>query len=139
MSRMGLAVELWSESARPLIRTAAALARSMNSSWAAIVVYGPAHRLSDLSEEQRQLIADNTNLITWLGGTPFFCEGEDVAHTLLSAVKLTGVDMLILGRPQGRGFSSRLFGDHVSTRLLHCGGNISLIFAAYPQACEDGG
>jgi K+-sensing histidine kinase KdpD len=134
MSRVGVAVELWSESARPLIRTAAAFAKSTNASWTAIAVTDPLHGLSRLTNDQRQLVSENTNLITWLGGTPFFCDGDDIAETLLAAAKLAGVDILILGKPRDRGILPRIFGDHISTSVLRGAANMLLMFAAYPDA-----
>ena len=133
MSRVGVAVELWSESARALIRTASTFAKSTNASWTAIAVTDASHELSRLTNEQRQLVSENTNLITWLGGTPFFCDGDDIAQTLLAAAKLAGVDILILGKPRDRGILSRIFGDHISTSVLHSAANMLLMFAAYPD------
>lgn len=130
MSRIGVAVELWSQNARPLIRTAATFAKSINASWTAIAVTDASHKLSSL---QKQHVSDNVNLIAWLGGTPFFCEGDDVASTLLAAAKLAGVEMLIMGKPRRRGFWSRLFGDRTATAVLHDAGNMLLMFAAYPD------
>ena len=134
MSRVGVAVELWSESARPLIRTAAAFAQSTNASRTAIAVTDRLHGLSRLTNDQRQIVSENTNLITWLGGTPFFCDGDDVAETLLAAARLADIDILILGKPRHRGILPRIFGDHISTSVLHGAANMLLMFAAYPDA-----
>lgn len=36
------------------------------------------------------------------GGTVFFCEGEDVAQTLLGLASREQIDILILGKPERR-------------------------------------
>jgi K+-sensing histidine kinase KdpD len=131
--RIAVGVELWSESARSLIRTAAAFAQQFAAPWLAIVVSDSIHTLSHLTAEQQERIRENTDLIMSLGGVPFFCEGDNVAQTLLAAASLNGVDLLILGKPRDRGVLSRIFDHEVSTTVLHRAADVSLMFAAYPQ------
>ena len=131
--RIAVGVELWSESARSLIRTVAAFAQQFAAPWLAIVVSDSIHTLSVLTTEQQERIRENTDLIMSLGGVPFFCEGDDVAKTLLSAATLNSADLLILGKPRDRGVLSRLFDHEISTTVLHRAADVWVMFAAYPQ------
>jgi K+-sensing histidine kinase KdpD len=131
--RIAVGVELWSESARPLIRTAASYARRFAASWLAIVVSDSMHALSVLTTEQQERVRENTDLITLLGGVPFFCEGDDVAQTLVAAATLNSVDLLILGKPRDRSVISRIFDHEISTTVLHRAAGLWVMFAAYPQ------
>lgn len=96
-SRIAVGVELWSDRARPLIRSAAAFAGQFATPWLAIAVSDSTHALSLLTPEERQRVRENTELVMSLGGASFFCEGDDVAQTLLTAAATNGVKLLILG------------------------------------------
>lgn len=97
MSRVGVAVELWTETAPRAIHDAAGFAESLAMPWTVIVVAD----LTRLNAQQRLRVAENTALISSLGGTPFFCEGRDVANAILAAARLAGVDVLLLATSDG--------------------------------------
>lgn len=132
-SRIAVGAELWSERAGPLIRSAAALAAQFATPWLAIAVSDSTHALPLLTPEERQCVRDNTELVMSLGGAAFFCEGDDVAQTLLMAAATNGVKLLILGQPRERGIFSRIFGHEISTKVLHRATNVWVMFAAYPD------
>jgi K+-sensing histidine kinase KdpD len=133
-SRIAVGVELWSDSARSLIRTVAAFAGQFAAPWLAIVVSDSIHTLSLLTAEQQERIRENTDLVLSLGGVPFFCEGDDVAQTLIAAATANGVELLILGKPRDRGVISRMFHQEISTAVLHRAADLWLMFAAYPES-----
>jgi K+-sensing histidine kinase KdpD len=132
--RIAVGVELWSDSARSLIRTAAAFAGQFAAPWLAIIVSDSIHTLSLLTAEQQERIRENTDLVLSLGGVPFFCEGDDVAQTLIAAATANGVELLILGKPRDRGVISRMFHQEISTAVLHRAADLWLMFAAYPES-----
>ena len=132
--RIAVGVELWSDGARSLIRTAAAFAGQFAAPWLAIIVSDSTHTLSLLTAEQQERIRENTDLVLSLGGVPFFCEGDDVAQTLIAAATANGVELLILGKPRDRGVISRMFHQEISTAVLHREADLWLMFAAYPES-----
>ena len=132
--RIAVGVELWSDSARSLIRTAAAFATQFATPWLAIIVSDSTHTLSLLTAEQQERIRENTDLVLSLGGVPFFCEGDDVAQTLVAAATSNGVELLILGKPRDRSMISRMFHQEISTAVLHRTADLWLMFAAYPES-----
>ena len=131
--RIAVGIELWSENARSLIRTAAEFAKQFATPWLAIVVSDSTHTFSLLTAEQQERIRENTDLVLSLGGVPFFCEGDNVAQTLIAAATANGVELLILGKPRDRGVISRMFHQEISTAVLHRPADLWLMFAAYPE------
>ena len=127
MKRIAVGVELWSAEARPMVVAAARLAAKFDTRWMVIAVSDAAHSLPRLTAEDQQRARQNAELVTSLGGTPFFCDGEDVAYTLLSAALVHGADLLVLGKPH-RGIIGRLFARSVADSLLTAAPNIPLMF-----------
>lgn len=121
MTRVAVAVPMWAGDARPLIRAGAAFAGKLNAPWVAITVHDRAHELSRLSEEEAERVRENTQLVSSLGGTPFFCEGDDLPETLLAAAAVARADILMLGKPLRRSRLQQLFRRQSHMTLMFCG------------------
>ena len=91
MTSVGVALPEDPDVAHDLVARAAALARRFNGRWVAFVICNDA--MSSLP--QAELAMRN-------GGTVFYCEGEDIAATLVELAAREEVDMLILGAPAKR-------------------------------------
>ena len=128
MNTIAVGVEIWSAEARPLILHAASLAAEIRAAWMAIVVSDAAHELSRLTADEQQRVRQNTDLIMSLGGTPCFCEGDDVAAVLVAAATLHGARILVLGKPRHRGFIGRLFGREVTGPVMDLSSDLSVVF-----------
>jgi K+-sensing histidine kinase KdpD len=62
------------------------------------------------------------------GGTVFFCEGEDVAQTLLALAQREQIDVLILGAPARRWRLRR----GVVDRVVNAPRNFDVVVAGQP-------
>ena len=100
MTSVGVALPEDADVAQALVDRAAELAHQLNGRWVAFVICNdnvPSPR-ADNALRQASLAMSS-------GGTVFFCEGENVADTLLQLAKREQIDVLILGAPR----KSRLF------------------------------
>jgi K+-sensing histidine kinase KdpD len=127
-TRLAVGIELWSAGARALIRTAATTAAELHRPWVAIVVSDSAHAASRLTTDQQERVLENTELIQSLGGSPVFCEGDDVGATLVAAAKALGADTLMIAKPRPRGALARLVSREVSDALVHHPAQLRLVF-----------
>ncbi len=128
MIPLAVGIELWSDGARALIRTAAATAAELHRPWVAIVVSDPAHAAARLSADEQERVRENTELIQSLGGWPAFCEGENVGKTLVAAARKFGADTLLIAKPRPRGALARLVSPDVSDILVHHPSPLRLVF-----------
>jgi K+-sensing histidine kinase KdpD len=85
------------EVARELVSRAAALAQRLNGRWVAFVICN-----ESLPSPRAESALRQAELAMRSGGTVFFCEGEDVARTLLALAAREQIDILILGAPSHR-------------------------------------
>ena len=98
MASVGVALpEDDGEVARELVSRAAALAQRLNGRWVAFVICNEALPAPRAESALRQ-----AELAMRSGGTVFFCEGDDVATTLLALAAREQIDILILGAPSHR-------------------------------------
>ncbi|HLJ74442.1 MAG TPA: hypothetical protein VKU62_07650 [Thermoanaerobaculia bacterium] len=91
MTSIGVALPEDGDVAHELIDRAAALAQRLNGRWVAFVICNDGH--SSLPQAELAMLS---------GGTVFFCEGDDVAQTLLDLASRERIDILILGAPARR-------------------------------------
>ena len=91
MTSIGVALPEDGDVAHELIDRAAALAQRLNGRWVAFVVCNDGYS----SLPQAELAMQS-------GGTVFFCEGEDIAQTLIALAQREQIDILILGAPVRR-------------------------------------
>jgi K+-sensing histidine kinase KdpD len=83
--------------AQELVGRAAALAQRLNGRWVAFLICNDA-----LPSPRAENAMRHAELAMRSGGTVFFCEGEDVAQTLLALAARERIDILILGAPERR-------------------------------------
>lgn len=94
---IGVALPADGEMAECLLARAAEMAQRLNARWVAFVI---CNDLAPVRLQQAERAMQS-------GGTVFFCEGEDVAHTILSLAAREGVDVLLLGAPRRTGLLRR--------------------------------
>ena len=97
MASVGVALPEDNDVAQELVDRAQALAQRLNGRWVAFVICNAALPSPKAENAMRQ-----AELAMLRGGTVFFCEGEDVAKTLLELAAREHVDILILGAPERR-------------------------------------
>src|SRR5581483_11285313 len=97
MTSVGVALPEDADVANELVERAAELAKRFNGPWIAFVICNDA-----LPSERAENALRHAELAMRRGGTVFFCEGDDVAETLLELAAREQVDILILGAPAGR-------------------------------------
>lgn len=88
MTSIGVALPEDGEVAHDLIDRASALAQRLNGRWIAFVICNDG--LTSLPQAELAMRS---------GGTVFYCEGEDIAGTLLELAAREQIDILILGSP----------------------------------------
>ncbi len=99
---IGVALPTDGEVAELLIERAAALARRLHGRWVAFLVCNDALPSPRATEALRQAEKAMRS-----GGTVFFCEGDDVAQTLLALAARERIDVLLLGAPRRSGLLRR--------------------------------
>jgi len=99
---IGVALPADADVAPILIQRAATLARDLNGRWVAFVV---CHDALPSARATRALEQAERAMMS--GGTVFFCDGEDVAQTLLALARREQIDVLIVGAPRRSGFFRR--------------------------------
>jgi len=97
VTSVGVALPEDADVAQELVGRAAELAQRLNGRWVAFVICNDA-----LPSERAQNALRQAELAMRSGGTVFFCEGEDVAQTLLALASRERIDILILGAPAQR-------------------------------------
>ncbi len=102
MTSVGVALPEDADVAQELVGRAAALAERLHGRWVAFVICNDA-----LPSPKAQNAMRQAELAMRSGGTVFFCEGEDVAQTLLALAKRERIDLLILGAPTRSGLLRR--------------------------------
>ena len=88
--------------AQELVVRAAALAQRLNGRWVAFVICN-----ESLPSPRAKNALRHAELAMRNGGTVFFCEGDDVATTLLALAAREQIDVLILGAPAHSGLLQR--------------------------------
>jgi K+-sensing histidine kinase KdpD len=91
VTSVGVALPEDDSVAQDLVQRTVALARRLNARWVAFVICNDG--VSALPQAELAMRS---------GGTVFFCEGEDVARTLLALAAREQIDILILGAPARR-------------------------------------
>jgi len=99
VASVGVALPEDGDVAQELIDRAAALAQRLNGHWVAFVICN-----ESLPSPRAESALRHAELAMLRGGTVFFCEGDDVAQTLLALAAREHVDVLILGAPIRDGF-----------------------------------
>lgn len=102
MASVGVALPEDGDVAQELVGRAAALAQRLNGRWVAFVICN-----DSLPSPRAEHALRHAELAMRCGGTVFFCEGDDVAETLLALAAREQVDILILGAPTRSGFLRR--------------------------------
>ena len=97
MASVGVALPEDGDVAQELVVRAAALAQRLNGRWVAFVICN-----DSLPSPRAENAMRHAELAMRNGGTVFFCEGEDVAETLLALAAREQIDILILGAPERR-------------------------------------
>ena len=97
MASVGVALPEDSDVAQELVERAEALAQQLNGRWVAFVICNASLPSAKAENAMRQ-----AELAMLRGGTVFFCEGDDVAQTLLELAAREHIDILILGAPERR-------------------------------------
>jgi K+-sensing histidine kinase KdpD len=97
VASVGVALPEDGDVAQELVVRAAALAQRLNGRWVAFVICNDA-----LPSPRAENAMRRAELAMRNGGTVFFCEGEDVAQTLLALAAREQIDVLILGAPTHR-------------------------------------
>jgi K+-sensing histidine kinase KdpD len=91
VTSVGVALPEDPEVAEELVARAMALARRFSGRWVAFVICNDG--LTSLPQAELAMRS---------GGTVFYCEGEDIAQTLLDLAAREQIDILILGSPAPR-------------------------------------
>ncbi len=99
---IGVALPADAEVAQALVDRTSALAQRLNARWVAFVICNDALPSAPAQDALRQ-----AEMAMRSGGTVFFCEGDDVAQTLLALAAREQVDVLILGAPTRSGLLRR--------------------------------
>ena len=97
MISVGVALPEDADLAQELCGRAAELAQRLNGRWVAFVICNDA-----LPSPRAENALRQAELAMRSGGTVFFCEGEDIAQTLIALASRERVDILILGTPAHR-------------------------------------
>jgi K+-sensing histidine kinase KdpD len=97
VTSVGVALPEDADVAQELVGRAAELAQRLNGRWVAFVICNHA-----LPSDRGQNALRQAELAMRRGGTVFFCEGDDVAQTLLALASRERIDVLILGAPTRR-------------------------------------
>jgi K+-sensing histidine kinase KdpD len=97
VASVGVALPEDGDVAQELVVRAAALAQRLNGRWVAFVICN-----DSLPSPRAENAMRHAELAMRNGGTVFFCEGEDVARTLLALAAREQIDILILGAPTHR-------------------------------------
>jgi len=97
VASVGVALPEDGDVAQELVERAAALAQRLNGRWVAFVICN-----DSLPSPRAESALRHAELAMRNGGTVFFCEGEDVAQTLLALAAREQIDVLILGAPAHR-------------------------------------
>ncbi|HJT16789.1 MAG TPA: hypothetical protein VJ853_05355 [Thermoanaerobaculia bacterium] len=117
MTSVGVALPEDDGVAQELVQRAVVLAQRLNARWVAFVVCNDGFSALPQAE-----------LAMRSGGTVFFCEGEDVAETLLALAQREQIDVLILGAPARR-FRLR---RSVVERVVSAPRNFDVVVAGQP-------
>ena len=102
MASVGVALPEDGDVAQELVGRAAALAQRLNGRWVAFVICN-----DSLPSPRAKNALRHAELAMRNGGTVFFCEGDDVATTLLGLAAREQIDVLILGAPTRSGLLQR--------------------------------
>jgi K+-sensing histidine kinase KdpD len=97
VASVGVALPEDGDVAQELVGRAAALAQRLNGRWVAFVICN-----ESLPSPRAESALRQAELAMRSGGTVFFCEGEDIARTLLALAAREQIDILILGAPTHR-------------------------------------
>lgn len=102
MTSVGVALPDNAEVAQALVHRASELAQRLNGRWVAFVICNDA-----LPSLRARNALQQAELAMRSGATVYFCEGEDVAQTLLALATREQIDVLILGAPTRSGLLRR--------------------------------
>ena len=97
MASVGVALPEDGDVAQELVDRAQALAQRLNGRWVAFVICN-----ASLPSPRAENAMRQAELAMLRGGTVFYCEGDDVAQTLLDLAAREHIDVLILGAPERR-------------------------------------
>lgn len=106
-----------------LIRAARRMAVGLRAQWLAVYVETPAS--ADISESDRQALADNMRLAESLGGKTVILSGADVARQLVLYAREHNVGRILAGKPTHPRWRDRLRGSLVDA-LVRGSGDIDV-------------
>ena len=106
-----------------LVRRARRLADSLQATWTAIYIEGPRHL--NLSETEKDRVADTMRLAKRLGGEVVTVPGRDIAPALLDYARRNNVTQILIGKSERTRWFEMLHGS-VVRELMRDSGAISI-------------
>lgn len=114
-------------SSAELVRRARRLADSMKASWIALHIESPSH--ANLSETERDHVADTLRLAQRLGAESITVPGRDIAESVLAYARDNNITQIMVGKSARPGWLHWL-GGSVAHRLVEASGQIGIHVAS---------